>query len=192
MGGAMNIGLYGGTFDPVHHGHLILAREAREKLALDRVVFVPAAQSPFKPGVISAPSEVRVAMIRAAIEGEDGFALDPSEVERGGTSYTIDTVLAARSRWPDAALFWFIGRDHIPELEKWRRYPELRELVQFVVFARGGQDDGGRGFPTIAREVDISATDIRARVAHGHSIRYLVPESVRALIEQHGLYRHSH
>ena len=188
----MNIALYGGTFDPVHHGHLILAREAKEKLALDRVVFVPAAQSPFKPGIVSAPPEVRVAMLRAAIEGEDDFDVDPSEVERGGTSYTIDTVVAARARWPEAALFWFIGRDHIPELEKWRRYQELRELVQFVVFARGGQDDGGRGFPTISREVNISATDIRGRVARGHSIRYLVPESVRALIEQHGLYRHSH
>jgi nicotinate-nucleotide adenylyltransferase len=188
----MNIALYGGTFDPVHHGHLILAREARETLALDRVVFVPAAQSPFKPGVISAPPEVRVAMIRAAIEGEEGFELDASEVERGGTSYTIDTVLAARARWPEAALFWFIGHDHIPKLEKWRRYPELRELVQFVVFARGGQDDGGRGFPTISREVDISATDIRGRVAQGRSIRYLVPESVRAMIARHDLYRRSH
>lgn len=191
----MRIALYGGTFDPPHHGHLILAREALEQLALDRVVFVPAARSPFKPGIEITPPALRVAMMSAAIEGEDGFALDDSEVARGGTSYTIDTVKAARERWPDAELFWFIGADHIPELPRWRDWETLRTLVQFVVFSRTSMPASaeagapGHPLPIIARRFDISATDIRARVAQGQSIRYLVPETVRALIERHDLYR---
>ncbi len=185
----MRIALFGGTFDPLHHGHLILAREAREQLGLDCVVFLPAARSPFKPGIESAPPAVRLAMVRAAIDGEEGLALDDSELTRGGTSYTIDTVLAARERWPGAELFWFVGGDHVRELPKWRDWEKLRTLVQFIVFSRGGETADAPGFPRIARRVDISATDIRARVAQGRSIRYLVPEPVRALIEQHRLYQ---
>jgi nicotinate-nucleotide adenylyltransferase len=187
----MRIALYGGTFDPIHHGHLILAREAREVLGLDQVIFIPAARSPFKPGVQAAPAEVRLAMLRAAVEEEAGFAVDDTELHRGGTSYTIDTVLAARERWPGAELYWLIGQDHVRELPKWHRYEELRTLVKFAVFSRRGHETAADGFPVIARQVDISATDIRARVARGQSIRYLVPEPVRALIAQHGLYSNS-
>lgn len=185
----MRIALYGGTFDPPHHGHLILAREAREQFGFDRVVLIPAARSPFKPGVEITPAEVRLAMVRAAIEGEAGFALDESELTRGGTSYTIDTVLTARACWPGAELFWFIGGDHVRELPRWRDWGKLRSLVQFIVFSRDGEEADEFGFPRVVRRVDISATDIRTRVAQGRSIRYLVPEAVRALIEQHRLYR---
>jgi nicotinate-nucleotide adenylyltransferase len=188
----MRVALYGGTFDPIHHGHLILAREAKERLALDRVVFIPAARSPFKPSVESTPGSSRLEMIRAAIKGEDGFEADGLELERGGTSYTIDTVLHAESRWPGAELYWFIGRDHMRELPRWRRFEELRERVRFVVFSRGAsidENERGPGFSHITRQVEISATDIRARVAHGDSIRYLVPEAVCELIQRHGLYR---
>lgn len=184
----MRIALYGGTFDPPHHGHLILAREAREQFALDRVVFIPAARSPFKPGVEMTPPTVRLSMVRAAIEDEDGFALDESEITRGGTSYTIDTVLAARERWPGAELFWFVGGDHSRELPKWRDWPKLRTLVQFIVLSRESQTAEDPGFPRLERRVDISATDIRARVAQGLSIRYLVPPAVQTLIAQHRLY----
>jgi len=184
----MRIALYGGTFDPPHHGHLILAREAREQLALDRVVFIPAARSPFKPGVEMTPPRVRLALVRAAIEGEAAFACDDTEIVRAGTSYTIDTVRAARDRWPEAELFWFVGGDHVSELGKWRDWETLRTLVRFIVFSRDGLASGG-DFECIARRVDISATEIRSRVARGLSIRYLVPEAVRVLIEQHGLYR---
>ena len=186
----MKIALFGGTFDPVHHGHLILAREARERLGLDRVVFIPAAQSPFKPGIGSAPAALRLEMLNAAIEGEAGLEIDDSELTRGGTSYTIDTVLAAQSRWPGADLHWCIGGDHVRQLAAWHRYAELRELVRFIVFARAG-GDASHGFPVIERQVDVSATDIRERVAQGVSIRYLVPGPVRTLIERHGLYRNS-
>jgi nicotinate-nucleotide adenylyltransferase len=184
----MRIALYGGTFDPIHHGHLILAREARELLSLDRVLFVPAAQSPFKPGVQSAPAATRLAMIQAATAGEEGLGVDDTEIARGGTSYTIDTVLDVRSRFPGCELFWFIGQDHVRELSKWHRYEELRTLAQFVVFTRHGGAEPPAGFPLITRHVDISATDIRTRVARGLSIRYLVPEAVHLLIVQHRLY----
>jgi nicotinate-nucleotide adenylyltransferase len=185
----MQIALFGGTFDPVHHGHLILAREALEKLALDRVVFVPAAQSPFKPTQISTPPELRLAMVKVGIAGEQAFEIDESEIQRGGTSYTIDTVEAAHSRWPDATLWWLIGEDHLAQLPKWHRYGDLLKLTKFAVFARNGNDGAGHGFPRLTRQVDISATEIRARVARGDSIRYLVPEAVRALIDKHQLYR---
>lgn len=185
----LKLALYGGTFDPIHHGHLILAREAVEQLGLDRVVFVPAAQSPFKPTQISAPEEVRAAMVRAAIAGEDGFELDESEIRRGGTSYTIDTVEAAAARWPGAELWWLIGEDHLAQLPAWHRYEDLAKLVRFAVFARAGNGNASHGFPRLTRQVDISSTEIRTRVARGDSIRYLVPEAVRALIEGHRLYR---
>lgn len=185
----MKIALYGGTFDPIHHGHLVLAREAREQLALDRVVFVPAARSPFKPGTTSTDPELRLAMIRTAIEGEEGMEVDASEIERGGVSYTIDTVEAARQRWPQAELWWLVGQDHLAQLPKWHRSAELQALVRFAVFARVGAAEIPAEFPAITRQFDISATDVRARVARGASIRYLVPDPVREIIELNGLYR---
>jgi nicotinate-nucleotide adenylyltransferase len=185
----LKLALYGGTFDPIHHGHLILAREAVEQLGLDRVVFIPAAQSPFKPALIAAPAEIRAAMVRAAIAGEETFELDDSEIYRGGASYTIDTVEAAVARWPGAELWWLIGEDHLAKLPAWHRYEDLVKLVRFAVFARSGNGSTPHGFPRLTRQVDISATEIRTRVARGDSIRYLVPETVRTLIEKHRLYR---
>lgn len=185
----LKLALYGGTFDPIHHGHLILAREAVEQLGLDRVIFLPAAQSPFKPEQPATPAEIRSAMIREAIAGESIFALDEMEISRGGTSYTIDTVEEAARRWPGSELWWLIGEDHLPKLPTWHRYEELVKLVRFAVFARAGNGNPPNGFPRITRQVDISATEIRTRVARGDSIRYLVPEPVRLLIEKHRLYR---
>ena len=184
----MRLGLYGGTFDPIHHGHLILAREAIESLDLDEVVFIPAALSPHKLSTSPASGELRRDMVAAAIAGEPRFTLDDSEIHRAGPSFTIDTVEHTRARRPGAELFYFIGEDNVPALHTWRRIDELRQLVRFVVFGRDG-DSGPGEFPRLARRIDISATDIRSRVARGQSIRYLVPESVRALIEQHHLYQ---
>lgn len=186
--GRVNIALFGGTFDPIHHGHLILAREALEQLALDRVVFIPAARSPHKLTHPPSPAEIRLEMVRAAVVDEPHFEVDEEETQRAGPSFTIDTVESWRARVPGAALFYFIGHDNVRELPTWRRYAELRTLVQFVVFGRG-ENSVPHDFPTIARRVDISATDIRARVARGASIRYLVPESVRAIIAARGLYQ---
>ncbi len=184
----MRLGLYGGTFDPIHHGHLILAREAIEKLDLDQVVFIPAALSPHKLSTSPASATLRRDMVAAAITGEPRFALDDSEIHRAGPSFTIDTVEHTRARHPGTELFYFIGEDNVAALHTWRRIDELRRLVQFVVFGRDGDSVAGE-FPRLPRRIDISATEIRTRVAQGRSIRYLVPESVRALIEQHHLYQ---
>lgn len=183
----MRIALYGGSFDPIHHGHLILAREAMEQLALDRVVFIPAAQSPFKLDRRPAPAALRLEMIRSAIAGEPRFECDDSEIHRDGPSFTIDTVEAWHRRAPGAELHYFIGQDNVPDLPKWRRWDELARLARFVVFERG-EAPPSHEFPRITRRVDISATGIRKRVAAGQSIRYLVPDPVRAIIAAHQLY----
>ena len=187
------IGIYGGTFDPVHTGHLILARDAVELLGLARMVFVPAAISPHKLGRAPGASGVeRLAMLRAAVADEPAFEVDALELDRPGPSYTFDTVTTLRARWPDAQLHYLIGADNVPELSTWHRADELRALARFVVFHRRASDGivpGAEGLPTLGRVVDLSSTEIRNRVASGRSIRYLVPESVRELIEARGLYR---
>lgn len=184
----MRTALFGGTFDPIHHGHLILAREAMEQLALDRVVFLPAARSPHKLEIRPAPPELRLRMVSAAVAGEPGFECDGSEAMLDGPSFTVDTVEAWRRKADGDDLYYLIGQDNVRELPTWRRYEELRRMVRFVVFER---DAGApaHDFPSVKRRVDISATEVRKRVAEGRSIRYLVPEAVRAIIEAHRLYQ---
>ena len=186
----MRLALYGGTFDPVHHGHLVLARDALEELQLDRVVFIPANLSPHKLATSPAPAALRREMLAAAIADEPGFALDDSELQLAGPSFTIDTVERVRTMYSDAVIYYLIGSDNVRELHTWRRIDDLRRLVEFVVFGRG--DAAGQAadqFRTLARRIDISATEIRRRVAHGASIRYLVPEPVRSIITTHQLYQ---
>ena len=186
----LRLGLYGGTFDPIHHGHLILARDAIERLGLDRIVFLPAAVSPHKLERAPAPAELRGAMVAAAIAEEPRFVMDDSELRRSGPSFTIDTVEQIRARHPGALLFYLIGADNLRELHTWRRIEDLRRLVHFVVFGRGREDsEPAHDFPILPRRIDISATEIRERVARGVSIRYLVPDPVRLLIESHHLYQ---
>lgn len=182
------IGLFGGSFDPIHHGHLILAREALESLGLDRVIFIPAGVSPHKLGRPPAPAELRGRMVAAAVDGEDRLGWDDCEIRREGPSFAIDTVRAMLERFPGAEISYFIGEDNLPALHTWKEIGELRRLVRFVVFSRGG---GGadHGFPVVSRRVDISSTDIRNRIASGLSARYLLPEAACHLIAQHQLYR---
>jgi nicotinate-nucleotide adenylyltransferase len=184
----MRTALYGGSFDPIHHGHLILAREAMEQFAFDRVVFIPAAQSPHKLARTPAPPEIRLAMVRAAIAGEPRFECDGSETEKAGPSFTVDTVEEWRAKAPGDELFCLIGEDNVRELPTWRRYDDLRGMVQFTVFGRDASAPP-HDFPCVKRRVDISATDVRKRVAEGRSIRYLVPGAVREIIESHRLYQ---
>jgi nicotinate-nucleotide adenylyltransferase len=179
----------GGTFDPIHNGHLILGRDAREALDLQRLIFVPNYRSPHKLGGLAAPGELRAAMVRAAIEGEPGFELDEVEVLRGGVSYTIDTILHLRALNPDADLLYLIGEDNLAELHTWRRVDELLHLVQLVVLARGSDGPPHPYITLHQRRIDISATEVRGRIAKGLSIRYLVPDKVRDIIENHQLYR---
>jgi nicotinate-nucleotide adenylyltransferase len=184
------IGIYGGTFDPIHHGHLILGRQACEELGFDQLIFVPAAVSPFKhPAFASA--ELRFAMLRSAIEGQDDFVADDCELNRPPPSYSIDTVLQIRERDSNAQLFWLIGTDNASGLNKWHRIEELTKLVQFVLLDRGCGEKVLHKYPVVQRNIDISATDIRKRVASGRSIRYLVPKAVEEIIRREKLYRES-
>jgi nicotinate-nucleotide adenylyltransferase len=184
------IGIYGGTFDPIHHGHLILGRQACEELAFDQLIFVPAAVSPFKSPAF-ASAEMRLAMLRAATEGQEDFLADNCELKRPSPSYSFDTVLQIRERDPNAELFWLIGADNVSGLNKWHRIDELKKLVQFVVLDRGCGEKNARQFRVVQRNIDISATEIRKRVASGRSIRYLVPKAVEEIIRREKLYRES-
>jgi nicotinate-nucleotide adenylyltransferase len=183
----MKIALFGGTFDPIHHGHLLLARDAIEQLALDRVIFIPAALSPHKLTRPPTESGVRWEMLGAAIDGEPRFERDDSEFHRSGPSFSIDTVEQWRAKLPEAQFFYLIGADNLRELHTWRRIDELRRLAQFVVFGRG-EPGVEHSFPVLPRRIDISASEIRSRVARAACIRYLVPESVRAIIHTNHLY----
>jgi nicotinate-nucleotide adenylyltransferase len=184
------IGIFGGTFDPIHHGHLLLARDAIEQLHLDSVLFIPAALSPHKPGQHPAAADLRVEMIRAAIEGEPRFCLDELELARPAPSYTIDTIEALKQREPDSEFVFLIGEDNVAQLSTWHRFAELSLMVQFAVLDRSGLRTE-HPYPAVRRHIDISATDIRNRVARGQSIRYLVPAAVENLIRVHQLYRES-
>jgi len=186
------IGILGGTFDPPHVGHLLAGSDAFEALALDRLHFVPAAQQPLKAGLAAAAAHHRAAMVERLIAGDPRFVLDPIEIERGGLSYTVDTVRALRARWTgDVALFLLLGRDVAATLPKWREPEALATLAQIVVLTRAGEAvDLPAGARTLAtRRVDVSSTEIRARVREGKSIRGFVPDAVAEYIAAADLYR---
>ena len=183
------IGIYGGTFDPIHHAHLILAREALEVLQLDKIIFVPAALAPHKLSQPAAPAPVRFEMVRAAIADEHGFALSSCELDRAAPSYSIDTVRQLQADDSSAEFYFLLGEDNVAELHAWHEIDSLKQMVNFVVLDRAGLTK--HSFKTIRRHVDISATDIRKRVATGRSIRYLVPAAVEEIIHREKLYQES-
>jgi nicotinate-nucleotide adenylyltransferase len=188
VGGLKKIAIYGGTFDPVHHAHLILARQAIETLDLDKVILVPASISPLKKAAPVASGEVRLAMLRAAIKSEPEFEVDQCELLRPPPSYTVDTVEEIRRRECDASIYCLIGEDNVEQLPRWHRFAELEKMVRFVVLDRTGKQPS-HSYRLIHRPIDISATEIRRRVAQNESIRYLVPESVEEIIQRENLYR---
>jgi nicotinate-nucleotide adenylyltransferase len=181
------IAIYGGTFDPIHHGHLIVAREALERLGADEVIFIPARVSPLRKAAPIARDEIRLLMIQTAIENEPGFAVDDCELRRPPPSYTIDTVEQIKRRTGDATIYCLIGEDNVDKLTKWRRFSDLEKMVRFVVLDRSGQRPS-HVYPVIRRKIDISATEIRKRVATGRSIRYFVPSTVEEIIRREKLY----
>jgi len=186
--GLKKIAIYGGTFDPVHHAHLILARQAIETLGLDKVILVPAAISPLKKAAPVATGEVRLAMLQAAVKGEPEFEVNECELLRPPPSYTIDTVEDIRRRECDAAIYCLIGEDNVEQLPRWHRFAELEKIVRFVVLDRSGKQPS-HSYQLIHRRIDISATEIRRRVAQNESIRYLLPDSVEEIIQREKLYR---
>ena len=181
------IGIFGGTFDPIHNGHLILARDAIEQLHLDSVLFIPAARSPHKSGQEPAAADLRAEMIRAAIQGEPRFCLDELELTRPAPSYSVETVEALKLREPDSQFVFLIGEDNVAQLRTWHRFADLSEMVKFAVLDRSALRTE-HPYPAVRRHIDISATDIRNRVARGQSIRYLVPTAVEKLVREHQLY----
>ncbi len=202
MSEARAIGIMGGTFDPIHVGHLAVAEEAREALGLDRVLFVPAGQPPHKlPGSVS-PVRDRVAMVQLAIAGNPAFELSTLEIERDGPSFTVDTVDALASAHSKATLHLILSAETFAELPSWHEPERLFESARMAVVPREGYPAPdpawiARAFPGREDRVDylggprlgLSSTALRTRVAAGRSIRYLVPEAVEAYIVDHALYR---
>ena len=192
--GSRRIGLFGGSFDPVHSAHVMMARKALNELQLDRLFIIPAARSPFKPEQQPAPDEVRLAMLKAAFEKVAGCVIERLELEREGVSYAIDTVRSFAGRFPDSELFYLIGADHVPTLPQWREADALAQILTFVVFPRSGGPDeefpetfGGRCLE--GELMDISSSDIRVRIREGKSVNHLVPSAVVGILSKKQIYR---
>lgn len=186
----MRIGLLGGSFDPPHVGHLLIASDAVDALRLDRLVLVPAAYQPLKQGQ-HAPAEHRLAMTRLLVEGDARFEVDPVEIERGGLSYTVDTLTDYAARYPAAERFFLVGADVLESFAQWREPDRVRQLATIAVMQRKGDPvsllEGMVAVPT--RRVDVSSTEIRARVRAGLPVRGFVAERVADYIAAHRLYR---
>jgi len=202
----MKLGIFGGSFDPVHIGHLLVAQAAVEELGLDKLFFVPAAQSPFKPENKPAPDSVRLQLLRLALAGKTNYEIDGQEIKRGGISYSIETLRDYANRFPRAQLFYLIGADNISKLSEWREADELAKLAEFVAiprpvwssgFSRSAEPPKGgtpnfpkpfrgrilKGFP-----IEISSSQIRARVKAGLPVENLAPPFVAEAIRNNQLY----
>jgi nicotinate-nucleotide adenylyltransferase len=193
----VRLGVFGGTFDPIHLGHLRAAENALEGLALDRVAFVPAGTPPHRAEPFSSALD-RYAMTALATAGHPRFAVSDVELRRDGPSYTVDTVAGLRKETPDALVFVIVGSDTFPEMATWKEHDRLRTLCTVAVVSRPGEDlaagaAGGEPLEGVARVegpgLAISASGIRDRVRKGQSVRYLVPEPVADYIAKRALYR---
>ncbi len=196
------LGIMGGTFDPIHMGHLAVAEQARDVLGLDAVVFMPAGRQPYKIDQDQLAAEKRLEMCRLALSDNENFDVSPLEVEREGITYTIDTLKTVRAHYPSNVKLYFIaGADSIATLADWKDARELSGLASFVGINRPGTKlIGDKAIKKSLREagftvefihapsLDISSTDLRRRIAQGGSIRYLIPEPVRLVIEAENLY----
>ncbi|HJR66696.1 MAG TPA: nicotinate-nucleotide adenylyltransferase [Gemmatimonadaceae bacterium] len=187
----MRLGVLGGTFDPPHVGHLLAASDAFETLALDRLLFIPAAAHPFKGDSVGATPEQRVDMLALVIAGDVRFGIDTIEIERSGLSYTVDTLADLARRYPDAERFFLIGEDLVDQVATWRAPERLPQLAEIIVLARGDVPASAAGqFRRLnTRRVDVSSTEIRARARTGLSLHGFVPDPVAAYIRDAGLYR---
>jgi len=187
------LGLFGGSFDPVHCGHLLVAQAACEELHLSRLFFIPAAQSPFKPQTTPAPVSERLRMLRLALAGQSRYEIDEQEIRRGGTSFTIETVRDYATRFPQAQLFYLIGADHVPTLPAWREAASLAQLMEVVVIPRPGERSAPLPAPFRGRQLTgfplgVSSSQIRSRIQDGKSVQGLVPDVVAEAIRNSGLY----
>jgi nicotinate-nucleotide adenylyltransferase len=189
----VRLGVYGGSFDPPHLGHLLPVIDAAEQLGLDGVVYVPAAIQPLKAGRASASAADRLAMTERLVAQIPGFSVDPAEVDRPGLSYTVDTLTDLSARHPGAELFLLLGIDAYALFERWREPERVRALATIVVLTRGDETAPVPAMPGVqvlqTRRVDVSSTELRARVRDGRTIRGFVPDAVAEYIAEHRLYR---
>ncbi|MBC7528224.1 MAG: nicotinate-nucleotide adenylyltransferase [Chthonomonadaceae bacterium] len=194
------LGIVGGTFDPIHYGHLFIGEEARQRFALDKVLFVPNGQPPHKTGVPVTPALHRLEMVRLATENHPQFSCSAMEIERGGLSYTVETLYQLKRELPEVQLFYITGIDAVADILTWKRHEEVIELAQFIAATRPGFESGllETRLPADYRKrihlvettgLGISSTDLRRRFRAGEATRFLLPEAVRDYIETTGLYR---
>ena len=199
------IGIIGGSFDPIHIGHLIIAQDAAERLELSEVVFIPAAIPPHKQHLQRIDAEHRLNMLKLATEADIRFSVSDIEIQRGGVSYTVDTLRALRDVDPDAALFLIVGSDTLVDLHTWHKTEEILTLCDVATFLRPGEDSveaiaekirlsAGQREQVLrnviaAHRIGVSSSEIRMRLAEGLSIRYLVPPEVEMYIYEHSLYQ---
>jgi len=201
----MRIGIFGGTFDPIHQGHLVVAEQAREQANLDEVWFVLAARPPHKSGQQPTPFDKRADMVELAIAGNPAFRLEKMEAERTGPSYTVDTLTAIRTRDPQTDLYLMLGADCLPDLPNWHQPQKIVSMSRLLVAARPGwsiwPEDRIRTALNLPKEaplsmqiiivpqIDIASRDLRRRIAAGLSTRYMIPNAVLAYIRDKNLYR---
>ena len=187
----MRLGIFGGSFDPPHVGHLLVATDALDALGLEQLVFVPAAVQPLKAGQAAAGPADRLAMVRLLVGTDPRFSVDPIEIDREGLSFTVETLAAFATRQPEAERFFLVGTDVLASFARWREPERVLRLATIAVLRREGDDaeipDGAIRVDT--RRVDVSSTEIRQRVRDGRAIRGFVPEAVEAYIASHRLYR---
>lgn len=189
----MRLGVYGGSFDPPHVGHLLVATDAADALALDELLWVPAARQPLKGAAVPAPAPARLAMVDAAVAGDPRFVPSAIEIDRGGLSYTVDTLAALAGLYPATELFLLIGTDSLATFDRWREPERITQLAEVAVMQRAN-DAAPTPVPAgmrvvTTRRVDVSSTEVRARVRAGKPIGGFVPDAVARVIEQAGLYR---
>ena len=203
----MRLGILGGSFDPVHYGHLLLAESARDQCQLDQVWLLPAAVPPHKQDRQLTSAEHRIAMLELAIAGEPAFSVCRFEVDRGGINYTYATLERIKSEYPDWQLFFVLGADMLHDLPHWREPSRICQLAILVVVARPGAGEpdfsllSGIATPeridlmrrhrVVMPQVGISSSDLRCRIAQGRSIRFQTPRAVEEYIRTHGLYQQS-
>ena len=193
---AVKIGFLGGSFDPVHFGHLLAAQDAYEQHKLDRLILVPAAQAPLKPNDVQSSIEDRLAMLRSAVEWDRRFEISDIELRRGGVSYTIDSVRHFRELYPNDDLYWVIGGDQLPKLHLWKDIGELAKLVEFIFLERPGYPIKARtDIPGLRLHrcdghlLAISSTELRDRTRQNLALDYFVPHKAIIYIRERSLYR---
>ena len=204
----MRIGVFGGSFDPIHFGHLLVAEQCREQAKLDKVLFVPAAQSPLKESSPTASDRQRIDMVSLAIAGHSSFEISTIEIDRGDKSYTVETLTQLKKERPDDQLFLIIGQDSLQTFDRWKEPKKICELATPLVVARPDSENTESvdlnllkpftsdsmfeeltSLAIAARLIDISSTDIRRRIGDGNSIRFLTTRSVEKYIETAKLYQ---